>query len=101
SLHVKTDEQGRFTHRPQNEPFLLIALHDSGYARASGEELAKDDGRMTLQPWGRIEGAVARNGKPVPKAQMTLSDPHDDSKDPTKPKVQPFSCVETDAKGHF
>src|SRR5439155_6204255 len=28
TLHVKTDAQGRFIHRPQSEPFELIALHD-------------------------------------------------------------------------
>jgi len=67
SLYVKTDAQGRFAHRPQNEPFELIAIHDSGFARVNAQQLVAAKTRLILQPWGRIEGNVTRDGKPAPR----------------------------------
>jgi protocatechuate 3,4-dioxygenase beta subunit len=62
---TKTNEAGRFSLRPvvSEQPFLLVILHDAGFAEVTREQLAKSD-RITLTPWGRIEGRVLIGDRP-------------------------------------
>jgi uncharacterized GH25 family protein/thiol-disulfide isomerase/thioredoxin len=98
SLHVPTDANGKFTHRPQNEPFELVVIHDSGFARVMGDQLKET---IKLQSWGKIEGSLVSGGKPVAKAQITLSDPNYWSDNSGAPKVALFTTVHSDANGQF
>jgi thiol-disulfide isomerase/thioredoxin len=103
---VLGDESGRFMHKPQNESFELIFLHPSGAARVTEQQFTAMPGRsVTLKPWGRIEGSVVRDGKPIGKAQLTLSNSsHDDPDEPgglPKPRVQLFRTEETGKDGKF
>jgi beta-lactamase regulating signal transducer with metallopeptidase domain/thiol-disulfide isomerase/thioredoxin/uncharacterized GH25 family protein len=61
---VTTDSAGRFSFVPQtDEDFMLIVLHDGGFAQVTSSEL-KTSSKITLQPWGRIEGQSLVGQKP-------------------------------------
>ncbi len=60
---VKTGPDGRFAFVPPGDKFLLVTLGNAGFADASSAEFAKS-GKLTLQPWGRIEGRVMIGRKP-------------------------------------
>ncbi len=74
---VVTDEMGRFA---VTEPGLagerstVTALinHPDGVAQADYKALAATR-RMTLSPWGRVEGTLYRAGRPAPDTRVTLS----------------------------
>ncbi len=52
-----TATDGRFAFGRPAGAFLLIAAGDAGFAEAASDEWAKTN-KLTLQPWGRIEGGV-------------------------------------------
>ena len=54
---VAVDEGGTFTFDPIEGPFRLAATHPTGYALATGDDLAKSP-EIRLIPWARIEGRV-------------------------------------------
>jgi beta-lactamase regulating signal transducer with metallopeptidase domain/thiol-disulfide isomerase/thioredoxin len=54
---LETDAEGRFAFTAQDDEFLLVVLHDAGFAEVMGDELSKQP-EITLEPWGRIEGRV-------------------------------------------
>jgi beta-lactamase regulating signal transducer with metallopeptidase domain/thiol-disulfide isomerase/thioredoxin len=61
---VETDAAGRFTFVPQaDENFILIALHDSGFAQLTSDQL-KSSPEVKLEPWGRVEGQVLVGKEP-------------------------------------
>ncbi len=60
-LVVRTGADGRFTFSPQNDPYLLVAAHDRGFAQVDDVAAMKE---ITLQPWARVEGTVTIDGKP-------------------------------------
>jgi hypothetical protein len=55
--YVTTGEDGTFTFSPIAGAYQLAAVHESGYAQVSSQDL-KNSPRITLRPWGRIEGRV-------------------------------------------
>lgn len=67
---VQAGPEGRFKFPPQgDDPFLLIVVHDGGYAERLSKEL-KPDEPIVLEPWGRIEGLVMRGRKPDPACEV-------------------------------
>lgn len=62
---VTADKEGRFTLKPQTENavFLLVVLHDAGFAEVTPEELAKSE-PIKLTGWGKLEGQVRVGDKP-------------------------------------
>ena len=66
---VTTGPDGRFAFTRPDDPFLLIAMGDAGYADASPEEIAKS-GKLVLRPWGKIEGEVRIGRQPAPDQQV-------------------------------
>jgi hypothetical protein len=61
---VRTDEMGRFAiPQPGEEPYLLIAVHDTGHADVTREQFDESH-EIGLQPWCRIEGQVRVGGEP-------------------------------------
>ncbi len=59
-----TGPDGRLALPRRAEPFLLVAVADSGFADATSDEFAKT-GQLVLKPWGRIEGEVRIGQKPA------------------------------------
>ncbi|HVA46847.1 MAG TPA: carboxypeptidase regulatory-like domain-containing protein [Pirellulales bacterium] len=69
---VKTGADGRFAFPPQgDEPFLLVIVHDEGYAERLHSEF-KPDAPIVLEPWGRIEGLVAMGRKLAPECEVAF-----------------------------
>ncbi len=66
---VTTGPDGRFALTRPDDPFLLIAMGDAGYADASPEEIARS-GKMMLRPWGKIEGEIRIGRQPAPYQQV-------------------------------
>ncbi len=99
NLYAPTDAQGRFKFRPQAEAYEILVLHPSGYARITREQFLAGDKTLKLQPWGRIEGTVSKNGKLV-RAEMSLTNDYF-SLPSSAIKVQPFTSLRADKDGHF
>lgn len=67
------DEWGRFSLAPQREmDDDFIAASESGVARGTLDDLEKNDGTITLQPYAEIEGAIFIDDKPADKFPLTL-----------------------------
>jgi thiol-disulfide isomerase/thioredoxin len=60
---VRTGPDGRFTHHPKVDKYLLVAASDGGYADATQDEFAKSS-KLVLKPWGKIEGVVWIGARP-------------------------------------
>jgi beta-lactamase regulating signal transducer with metallopeptidase domain/protocatechuate 3,4-dioxygenase beta subunit len=62
---------GRLPIQPQDDGFLLIVVHDQGFAQTTSTELvAKPE--ITLTAWARLEGVVRRGTKPVAGAKLVV-----------------------------
>ncbi len=61
---ARTDEGGNFSLAPVPSPQGVIAVSEQGFAKVSMAELAAN-GRITLQPWGRIEGSLTLDSQPI------------------------------------
>jgi len=75
----------------------LIAVDRAGFADVAVESLSGSD-RITLQPWGRIEGVVKSRGKPLARQRVGLRSPLNSS------YVDSYSfqyTAMTDAAGRF
>lgn len=62
-LHRASDAAGQVSLAPVEAPYLLLALHDSGYAVYPDTELP-ENGELVLRPWSHVE-ATARLGTQV------------------------------------
>jgi beta-lactamase regulating signal transducer with metallopeptidase domain/peroxiredoxin len=97
---IKTDADGRFEFPSQgDEPFLLIFVHESGFAERLSKELNADE-PIVLEPWGRIEGLVTINGKPAPDCGIVFLPDRPDSRR-THPYVHYDYHVKSDEIGRF
>lgn len=57
-ITTHTDDQGRFTvYPPKGEKYRIVVFHDKGFARVNSDAFTELP-QITLQPWGRIEGAI-------------------------------------------
>ena len=78
---VKTGPDGRYTFRPEEPPFTLLALHDRGFAQVSSSNVA-GDGKLVVKPWGRIEGTLRvgiRPGAGLPLQLLINGGPRGDT----------------------
>ena len=66
---VQTDDAGKFSFAPTLLTHGLIAIHDLGYAEVTA---AAFDGRIVLQPWGRVEGRLLIGNHPSAGKQISL-----------------------------
>lgn len=98
---LKTDAHGRFTFPPQgDEPFLLVILHDGGFAERLRKEL-KPDEPIQLEPWGRIEGIVLSGTKPDADCEVSFQPHHPESRR-TFPYVFSYDyTLKSDKGGRF
>ena len=60
---VRSGPDGRYTFPPEEPPFSVLALHDLGFALVRSSDLARD-GKVVIQPWGRIEGTLRVGSRP-------------------------------------
>ena len=99
---TQTDAEGKF-HLPQRtEPYRVLVLHASGVADVTHETLLYAKGRITLQPWSRIEGSVFLGGKPLVNSNVLLRPDYSDwSYSTGGPRVTGDMKVETDEAGRF
>ncbi len=68
----RTGADGRFAFTAPKGNFLLIALGDAGYADVSPAAFAKSD-KLTLQPWGRLEGQLIAGRRPKANEEISFS----------------------------
>jgi len=95
---MKVAPDGRLRIDPQGNGFLLIVVHDRGYAQATSEELAANP-TITLEAWARLEGVVRRGSEPAAGLELFAHEqrPHD----PKWSFVNHDDSTETDAEGKF
>jgi len=99
SCYVTTGPDGRFSFPLQTEPYLLVVLHDKGYAGVTEEQLAESPD-IILESWGRVEGVLFVGDLPGKAEKIRLS--YDDMNPlpgPPRPSFQ-YNAI-TDVNGHF
>jgi hypothetical protein len=98
---AKTDDEGRFTHRPTDEKYLLAAVHDAGHATARGADHDANS-PLRLDPWARIEGTFRVGDRPAAR-QLLLIDPQERSVQQSRdePWVGFATRTSTDESGKF
>ena len=104
-LIVRTGPEGRFSLPAQREPYVLVVLHDQGFAQVEGEQDTKE---ITIRPWARAEGTLRIGNRPGAKEMIRLdfSEPLSRSQDlsPLKQiarRIRFDYTTQTDAEGHF
>jgi hypothetical protein len=97
--HVLTGPDGEFALSPPDAPYRLIALHDQGYAEASGDLAAKARG-MTLERWGRIEGTLRVDGRSLAR-ETVIASLDDERIDMPAMQIQNENRAQTDDQGRF
>jgi hypothetical protein len=69
---VVVDATGRFSIAPDREGFVLLVLHEQGFARMDNP--AAKDQSITLEPWGVVTGSAERGGATV-AMELSSDDP--------------------------
>jgi len=99
SVFVVSGNDGRFSLPPQVEEYLLVVLHDKGYAEITDKKLATDP-NILLTPWGRLEGILHIGRKPAVNEKIWWYR----NKNMSRQEIIPVwhGCdTMTDANGHF
>jgi beta-lactamase regulating signal transducer with metallopeptidase domain/thiol-disulfide isomerase/thioredoxin len=74
TLKVSSNKEGVFEFPPHEQPGVLLALHDAGYAWVLSTD-QKPNAPLVLTPWSRIEGQVHdANGNVIP-IMLTVEQP--------------------------
>lgn len=68
---VAADQDGRFEFLPVEGASLIVAVHESGYAELSGDEVLKSGG-IRLLPWARVEVTARRGAVPLAGATVDV-----------------------------
>jgi beta-lactamase regulating signal transducer with metallopeptidase domain len=72
ALKVTADDEGKFELKDPGFDGLVLITHEDGFLQTSTEKLASHP-KLTLQPWGRVEGVLKVGTKPEPNAHINLS----------------------------
>ncbi|MEN6497446.1 MAG: carboxypeptidase regulatory-like domain-containing protein, partial [Thermoguttaceae bacterium] len=96
--YLTAGPDGRLSITPQENDFLLVVLHDQGYAQTTSQKLTANP-QITLTAWARLEGVVRSGTKPVPGLELFAheNNPHD----PKWGFLNHDDRAETDAQGRF
>ncbi len=97
-IYVETGPEGRFVFPTPTDPYLLAVLHEKGYAQVSPEELSASS-KVTLQPWGRVEGKVLLGSRPGGNETVRIL--LDRPAETGTPKIYHDCGGVTDQDGHF
>jgi len=68
---VTTGTDGRFSFSPQTDKYLLVVVHNEGYAEITDEELVIDP-NIFIEPWGRLEGVLRVGGHTLARGNIGL-----------------------------
>ena len=98
SVFVETGADGEFSFPAQTEPYILVVLHDEGYAQATDEEFAAEP-NIVIAPWGRVEGVV-RIGSDF-GAGETVSLHYESAYEDNRPRVYHSCNAVADVNGYF
>jgi peroxiredoxin len=95
---VVTGADGQFSLPPQDDKYLLVVVHNEGYAEITDEELAMDP-NIFIEPWGRVEGVLRVGGQHGAKEMISLE--YYRRYEPNLPWVSFDYQTVTDANGNF
>jgi len=95
---VVTGPDGQFSLPPQAEKYLLVVLHNEGFAKVTDEELAMDP-NIFIEPWGSVEGVVYVGGKASTNERIAMD--YYRRYEPNLPRVSFDYHTKTDANGNF
>src|SRR6185369_3282707 len=98
ATRTETDSEGHFTLPQRNGVQKIVCGNKSGFAEVSPAQLAAS-ARVTLQPWGRIEGIFKIGQLPRGNQTIWLANMHGPLGQ--LPPVQLFLDTKTDAEGRF
>ena len=93
---------GRFSFWPQVGRYLVVVIHNGGYAEVTDEELAAEPNIM-LEPWGRLEGVLRVGGRVLARESVRvecLKDYDQNVPPPTRVNFN-YGWRFTDANGCF
>jgi hypothetical protein len=111
---VETDGQGRFTLPAEIDPSVVVVAHEFGYAEITtvpphsgknipdvkqpneAKPLNNHALKITVQPWGRVEGRILAQNKPVAGVKFWVYKMRGDYAE-----VWANQDVESNADGHF
>jgi hypothetical protein len=93
---AKTDPNGLFMLEEPAAEYQVAAIASAGLAVVTAQELRRE-GRMTLTPWGRVEGEYYRGSGPAAATELTLS--YDSGTEPVA--IYGLLTVSTDQQGRF
>ena len=65
-------ELARFSFSPDPEAQTVVAVHQTGFAETPIDDLTANP-KITLQPWGRVEGSMTGPDNPDPAGIATLT----------------------------
>ena len=68
----KTALDGRFSLPPQTGPFVLVVVHEQGFAEVPSQDFLRSP-ELTVLPWGRIDGTVRIGQKPAANETISFS----------------------------
>ncbi len=92
-----SDGEGQFRLPPKYAPESVVIAHAEGFQAVPYDKMSSNV-VITLQPWGRIEGTLRLNGKPLDRAGIRLDRLHDSD---GSPHVSMAFDVQTDQEGRF
>jgi peroxiredoxin len=94
-----TKADGRFSFRPPNSEYVLVAACDAGFADSSPQEFAKSH-TLALKAWGQIDGGVRIGARQAPGQEVRLR--------PIRPREKRWPLIQfgddstrTDERGRF
>ncbi|MEM7624933.1 MAG: carboxypeptidase regulatory-like domain-containing protein [Planctomycetota bacterium] len=94
-----TGDDGRFEFPPQDDQFMLVALHDRGYAEVTADEWRQaGDGRIVLQPWAVITGRVLVGDQPAADGQVGVWTDHGFHQNPRPPHHDIKAPIDADGR---
>ena len=70
---VRADERGHFEFDFTDGDWAVVVLHEKGFMATTADRL-KTQPRLTLQPWGRVEGVLRVGTNTAPREPITLTD---------------------------
>jgi RNA polymerase sigma factor (sigma-70 family) len=102
NVKVRTGDDGRFKFFPVGKQYLVLALHEQGYAQVAPQP----DGTLPdviIKPWARVEGDMFTGAQPAVARKVGLeSDVQPTEKSAMeKPRVTFQANATTDSSGHF
>jgi hypothetical protein len=66
-------EDGKFSFLGQLDSYIVVALHDEGYAQLTDEDFGINPVDVILQPWGIVKGKLMIGTKPGANEKISLS----------------------------